>query len=261
MSEFVQSADGTRIAYDRVGTGPAVILVGGAMQFRAFDPSTVALSELLGAAGFTAINYDRRGRGESAEATGFSLRAEVEDIAALIAAEGGTAAVFGSSSGAAIALWAAAAEIGVNRLVLWEAPLPLEGNGDGGEHLAGLRERLASGDAEATVEFFMKDMPPEWLEAAKQGPGWPTMVAMAPSLLDDAEALAATQKHPWAQQWAGVTVPTLVIVGEETLPIFPPVAAALVAALPNARRRTIVAQNHGWEPRVMAEAVTEFLRE
>ena len=104
MTEFTTSADGTRIAYDRDGDGPAVILVGGAMQFRGFDPTTVEMAHQLAAHGFTVINHDRRGRGESAGATEFSLAREIEDLAALIDGAGGTAALYGSSSGGAIAL-------------------------------------------------------------------------------------------------------------------------------------------------------------
>ena len=89
MSLFVTSSDGTRIAYDSQGSGPVVILVAGAMQFRAFDPGTSAMAALLAAEGFTVVNFDRRGRGESAQAPSFSLADTIEDLRALIDVVGG----------------------------------------------------------------------------------------------------------------------------------------------------------------------------
>lgn len=258
MTEFVTSEDGTRIAYDREGDGPAVIFVGGATQFRAFDPTTVELAHQLAAKGFTVVNYDRRGRGESTDRLPFAVEREIEDIAALIEEVGGEAALFGSSSGSALCLWAAAAGVSATKLALWEAPLALEGEGDGGEFLAGLEQRIADGDREGAAEYFMKDMPPEWLEGAKNSPAWPVMQEIAPTLVYDTAALTKAQEAPWAEQWASVTMPTIVITGEETLPIFPPAADALVSALPHARRITIPASNHRWQPEVMVPVLAEF---
>jgi pimeloyl-ACP methyl ester carboxylesterase len=260
MTKFVTSADGTRIAYDREGSGPVIILVASAFQFRAFDPGTVELGRLLAASGFDVINYDRRGRGESTDTLPFSVDREVEDIAALIGLAGGSAALFGSSSGAALCLWAAASGLDVTGLVLWEAPLSLEGEGDGGEWLIGLQQRIAQGDRGGAVEFFMRDMPAEWLDAVKQGPAWPVMKDVAPTLVYDAAALERAQRRPWAELWATVGAPALVVVGEQTLPLFPPVADALVRALPNASQRRIAAADHGWQPEVMAGAIAGFLR-
>lgn len=261
MTEHVRSADGTRIAYDRAGTGPTVILVAGAMQFRGFDPETVAMGRALADRGFTVINYDRRGRGESADAGSFSLARELDDIAALIAAGGGTAALFGSSSGSAICLAAAAAGLPITRLALWEAPLGEENGTDSEENLAGLRERLAAGDGDATIEYFMKDMPREWLEGAKRSPGWPIMVSMGPSLQDDTEALAWTQSAPRDALWARITQPVLAIVGEQTLPIMESAVASITAALPSAQAVTIAGSNHSWDPQALVEALARFLAE
>ena len=123
MTEFVTSSDGTRIAYDRLGSGPSVILVGGAMQFRAFDPQTGQLAARLAERGFTVVNYDRRGRGESAGRGPYVLDSEIADLRALIAELGSAAALFGSSSGGAIGLASAAAGLPVSKLALWEGPL------------------------------------------------------------------------------------------------------------------------------------------
>ncbi|HEX2130207.1 MAG TPA: alpha/beta hydrolase [Actinophytocola sp.] len=259
MSRSVTSRDGTRIAFDQVGTGPAVILVAGAFQFRAFDQPTVELAGLLAEQGFTVVNYDRRGRGESGPTGPGSLDREIEDVAALVEQVGGAAALYGSSSGAAIALWAATKNIGVRALALWEPPFSLD---DDGVAFADELQRLVdAGRHERAVEYFMKDMPPEWLEGSKAGPAWPVMVDIAPSLTGDAAALARSQGGgSWATRWASVEVPTLVLTGAQTLPIFPPAAEALAQALPDARRETISASGHGWEPAVMAAALTSFLR-
>ncbi|MGG7507910.1 alpha/beta fold hydrolase [Plantibacter sp. YIM 135249] len=261
MSETTTSADGTRIAYDRHGdgTGPAVIFVGGAMQFRGFDPQTVAMAGLLASHGFTVINYDRRGRGETEGATSFTLADELDDIAALIQAAGGEAALFGSSSGGAISLAAAAAGLPITKLALWEVPLPEENGTSGAEDLDGLRERIAGDDDDAVIEYFMKDMPSEWLDGARHSPGWPVMVSMGPSLAIDSEALAASQAGPRAELWGGITQPTIAIVGSETVPIMPPAADAIVEALPNATRVTVQGANHSWEQAAMVQALARFL--
>jgi pimeloyl-ACP methyl ester carboxylesterase len=106
---------------------------------------------------------------------------------------------------------------------------------------------------------YMADMPPEWLEGAKQSPGWPTMLEIAPSLEPDAESLAWTQSAPRAELLSGVTAPTLALVGEQTMPIMTAAAASIVASMPNARTGTIPAADHRWEPRTMALAIAEFL--
>ncbi|MDQ0029447.1 alpha/beta fold hydrolase [Arthrobacter bambusae] len=261
MSEFAISKDGTRIGYDQYGEGPAVILVGGAMQFRGFDANTVEMAKLLSTKGFTVVNYDRRGRGESAEATSLTLQDNIDDLAALIDIAGGQAALFGSSSGGSISLAAAAAGLPVTKLALWETPLSDELGSGGAEFFAGLQERIASGDKAATIEYYMKDMPPEWLAGAKNSPAWPIMLELGPSLSADAESLAWTQSAPRAELWSGITQPTLAIVGEQTIPIMPKAADSIVANIPSARKATIPGANHGWEPGVMADALAEFLAE
>src|SRR5437870_4136162 len=114
----VTSRDGTEIAYSKVGSGPALIVVCGATQFRAFDPNLAALAELL-APRFTVITYDRRGRGESGNASPFSTRRELEDIAALVGVGGGRASLLGYSSGAVVALEAAAAGLPIDKVVMY----------------------------------------------------------------------------------------------------------------------------------------------
>lgn len=259
MSQYVHSADGTRIAYDRQGAGPGVILVGGAMQFRGFDPTTVEMAGLLADRGFTVVNFDRRGRGESPAEPPLSLAANIADIAALAAELDGPVALFGNSSGGAISLAAAAAGLPISHLVLFEVPLGDESGHDGADFLAGLRAQIAAGDGDATVAYFMKDMPPEMLAGARQSPGWPVMVGMGPSLEADAESIAWTQSAPRRRLWAGVTQPTLVLVGSQTMPKMTTAAESIAASLGDARVRSMGAVRHGWSPAEMAGLIADFL--
>jgi pimeloyl-ACP methyl ester carboxylesterase len=259
MSDLVRSADGTSIAFDRYGQGDALILVGGAFQFRALDPGTTGLARRLAEAGLSVFDYDRRGRGESVAHGPFGLDREVEDIAALIEVAGGKAALYGSSSGGAIALAAAAAGLPVTRLALWEVPLDDELGNDGAEFLSGLRAEIAQGNDERVVEFFMQDMPREWLEGSRQSPAWPLMTSVARSLEADAEALGWTQTKPRAALWDKVIQPTLVLLGEETLPFMPAAADSVVAALPSARlERVPVTADHTWDPTAMTMLLSAF---
>ncbi len=118
----VISKDGTIIAFDRLGMGPALILVGGALEQRAMDSETAQLAPML-SEHFIVFHYDRRGRGDSTDTQPYAVEREIEDIAALITEAGGSACVFGISSGAALAL-EAAIKLGdkVKKLAMYEAP-------------------------------------------------------------------------------------------------------------------------------------------
>jgi pimeloyl-ACP methyl ester carboxylesterase len=139
----VTSADGTVVDYDRYGDGPAVIFIGGAATYRAIDEATTQTAGRLAAEGFTTVDYDRRGRGRSGDTQPWALAREVEDLAALIAAVGGAAALCSNSSGADVALAAASAGVGVTALALYEPPF-FAGRSFA-EPLAALRSLLADG--------------------------------------------------------------------------------------------------------------------
>ena len=117
----VMSKDGTVIAFDRSGNGPAVILVGGAFQYRAIDPPTAQLAALL-AQHFMVFHYDRRGRGDSSDTQPYAIEREIEDLEVLINEAGGSAFVFGMSSGGVLALYAAARGLAIKKLVMYEPP-------------------------------------------------------------------------------------------------------------------------------------------
>ena len=150
--DTVASADGTTIAFDRYGDGPPVIMAAGAFNTRSTtDPLARALAPQ-----FTVLNYDRRGRGNSGDTTPYAVDREIEDLAALITAAGGSAAVFGYSSGATLALKAAAAGLPIAKLVLYEPPFRTDDSHPGlppgfPAKLAGLVAAGRRGDA---VELY-----------------------------------------------------------------------------------------------------------
>jgi pimeloyl-ACP methyl ester carboxylesterase len=265
MSEYATSSDGTRIGFDREGSGPPVILVDGAFQFRAFDPATTELQHHLAGHGVEVVRYDRRGRGESPASGPITLAQTLEDLRALIgeltAGTDDAVTLFGNSSGGAIALAAAAAGLPVSKVIVFEVPLDPEQGPEGAAFLNDLRARIAADEGAATVEFFMRDMPAEWLEQSRSSEAWPVMTAIAPSLEPDAESLAWTQSAPRADLWADVTQPVLVLVGGQTLDVMGPAADSLVANLAHAERRELEASDHVWDPRTLALVVAGFLVE
>ncbi|HEU4998371.1 MAG TPA: alpha/beta fold hydrolase [Lapillicoccus sp.] len=258
MTATVTSRDGTSLAYDRRGDGPAVVLVSAALNLRG---SGTGLATSLAARGFTTIAYDRRARGESGDAAPLAEwdpRREVEDLEAILGLVGGRAAVFGWSSGAQLCLYAATAGLDVTHLALFEIPLPQEPD-DGGAEQRELRRLVVAGDHGGAVERYMKDMPREWLEGAKAGPYWAAMTAMAPSLGYDLAVVNWSQSAPPEQLFGGIRQPTLVMSGENPLPLFTAAAETLERTMPAARARTVKGANHGWDDAAMTEALVELV--
>ncbi|MEV7011179.1 alpha/beta hydrolase [Streptosporangium sp. NPDC051022] len=258
----VTSQDGTVIDYDRYGDGPAVIFIGGATQYRAIDQSTGQIARRLAAEGFTAIDYDRRGRGRSGDTAPWALEREVEDLASLIKAVGGTTTLYSSSSGATVALAAADAGVGVTGLALYEPPL--FAGADHAERLATLRSLSAAGKNDEAMRYNLTaviGVPSEVVDGMAQGPGWADMVAVAPTLVYDLAAVHEINVDPdWAGRWASITVPAIVYSGDQTFPGMPEAADAVAAALPGATRRVLPGQGHGPAPEALAPVLLEFLR-
>lgn len=255
------SADGTVIDYATFGEGPTVVLVGGAGQYRAIDQRTTEIARQLGAAGFTAIDYDRRGRGRSTDTHPWSLEREVEDVAALVAAAGAPAALYTSSSGAGVALAAATAGVPVSALALYEPPY--FAGSDASAEIATLTELLDRGDLDAAARFNLTGvigLPAAAVEQMAQQPWWPGMVAVAPTLVYDHTASQAIESDPdWRTRWAGVDVPTVVLSGDRSFPGLAGAADAVAAALPNAERRVLAGQDHGPAPEVVVPELVAFL--
>jgi hypothetical protein len=263
MTEFVTSDDGTRIAYDRIGDGThAIVFVAGATQHRAVDSGTPEVMRRLGAE-FTALIPDRRGRGESGDTLPYSIQREIDDIAALIRAAGGTAVLYGHSSGAVLALDAAAADIGVTGLVLYEAPLSTESGAqaDVDPYLVALKARLTAGDRGGAVELFMRltGMPDAAITGMRQSPAWPALEAIAPTLAYDGEVMARAQSGRWAGHWRSVDVSTLILNGDASFALMDAAAAGLAAVLPNSRRIVLEGQGHAPDPDVVSPIIRNFL--
>jgi pimeloyl-ACP methyl ester carboxylesterase len=258
----VTSPDGTVIDYDRYGDGPAVIFIGGAATYRAIDQATTQTARRLAAEGFTAVDYDRRGRGRSGDTQPWALAREVEDVAALIKAIGGAAALCTNSSGADIALAAAGAGVGVTALFLYEPPF-FSGL-DYTEHLAALGSLLADGNNEEAMRYNLTSvigLPGEAVDQMAQAPWWPAMVAAAPTLVYDHAATHQINLDPdWRARWATVTAPTIVCSGDQSFPGLAEAADAVAAALPNASRRTLAGQGHRPAPEAIVPVLVEFLR-
>jgi alpha-beta hydrolase superfamily lysophospholipase len=255
--DTVRSSDGTTIAYDRLGEGAPVVLVSGASTARAVHAE---LAGLL-AADFAVFNYDRRGRGDSGDTLPYAVERELEDLHAVIAAAGGSAAVFGNSSGAVLALRAAAAGLPVTRLALWEPPFMTDPDAPGRQraYLAQLTELLDAGRRGDAMALFMRSigLPEGMIAGMRQAPVWPGMEALAPTLAYDA-AVMGDSLVP-TSLIAAVEVPTLVLDGSDTGAWAANSARALTAALPNPRHRTLEGQNHAVAWDALAPVLKQFL--
>jgi pimeloyl-ACP methyl ester carboxylesterase len=252
----VISADGTPIAFDRLGHGPALILIGGGPTDRS---ANAPLADLL-SEHFTVYNYDRRGRGDSGDTAPYAVDREYEDIQALITEAGGSALVYGTSGGGVIALEAAARGLSITRLAVWETPYILPGSrpavpADYADQLARLLDQDRRGDM---LELFFTGavgIPAEFVAPMRAMPGWPAMEAIAHTLVYDA-AITGDFSLP-ADRIATVTVPTVVIDGGTT-PWLTAAAEAVATTLPGARRHTLNGQPHNVDPTAIAPALTAF---
>lgn len=264
--QTVTSKDGTKIAFDKVGSGPAVILVNGAMSYRAFDPTLAQVAELL-SKDFTVYNYDRRGRGESGDTKPFTKEREMDDIEAMIEDAGGEAMLFGISSGGAIALETAAVTPGVTKVVVYEVPFIVD---DSRQPLLNYAEHttklVADGKLDELVEYFITEvagLPAEFVGGMKQDQGmWNGMKAIAPTIPYDAAFVGEfMQGKPLsADYWAKVKVPVLVADGGASPAWFHNTADGLAKALPHARRQTLAGQTHQVDPKLLAPVLIEFFK-
>ena len=261
MSPRVSSADGTSLAFDRLGEGPPIVLVTGALASRALmRPTAEAL-----AAHLTVINYDRRGRGDSGDTTPYAIEREIEDLEALIAEAGGSASLYGHSSGAGLALHATAAGLPVDRLILHDAPYGTDDERAGarayGERLRALLAEGRNGDA---VEAFLTlvGMPAEAVAGMREGPSWPGLERVAPTLAYDSEIMGDVSRGgvmPVAELKA-ITAPTLVLTGGADYPWMIERGAEMAATLPDGQHQVLEGQTHAADPEVVAPAVAAFVK-
>jgi pimeloyl-ACP methyl ester carboxylesterase len=258
----VTSADGTTIAFDRVGSGPPVILVDGALCYRAAGPAGPLAKEL--APHFTVYTYDRRGRGDSGDTGPYAVDREVEDLHALVDRAGGSAFVYGISSGAALALEAANRGIAVDKLALYEAPFVVDGTRDpvGAEYVARM-DRLAATDPGGAVKHFMRNgvgLPAPVVTMIRLMPGWSKLKGVAHTLPYDTALTVCWQRGEDLprDRWTAVTMPTLVVAGSKSHEWIRNGMTQLAGVLPNARHHTLDGQTHMVKPGALAPVLREF---
>ncbi|MGN9762866.1 alpha/beta fold hydrolase [Streptomyces sp. SD31] len=257
MDKKTISADGTSIAYVSTGEGPAVILVSGAMSTGGtVAPLAVPLSER-----FRVVAYDRRGRGESGDKAPYAVEREVEDLAALIEAVGGEAALCGISSGGALVLEAAASGLPVRQVAVYEVPFAdfLEGGAvKHSEYTAHLAEALAQGRRGDAVELFLRltGMAEQMIQGARQSPMWAGMETIAPSLAYD-NAVMGDGLLPRARL-ASITVPVLAVAGGASPSWMREATRAVAETVPEGTYRSLEGQTHMVEPDVLGPVLAEF---
>jgi pimeloyl-ACP methyl ester carboxylesterase len=237
----VISKDGTKIAYDVTGQGPALILVAGAFSYRKF-PGQVKLAGLL-SKHYKVYNYDRRGRGDSGDAPSYAVEREIEDLRAMVDEAGGSAYVWGLSSGAVLALEAAAQGVPITKLALHEPPfiVDLADPRPPADFVQRVTELIAADRRAEAIKYFMtKGMgaPSFVVGMMRIMPGvWAKLMAVAHTLPYDAALMAdyMSGRALPAARWSSVAMPTLVLEGTESPASLRHAAAALANALPAAR--------------------------
>jgi pimeloyl-ACP methyl ester carboxylesterase len=206
------------------------------------------------------LNYDRRGRGDSGDTAPYAVDREIDDLRALIAEAGGTAYLYGISSGGALALLTAAADGAVTKLAIYEPPFVAEANPAmaSGEYRRHLDAALDAGHRGDAVALFLAQVgvPGPVVEGMRGGPGWPAMEAIAPTLAYDDRILdSARVPHDRARR---VTIPTLLLDGGDSPQMLRDAAKATAAALPDARYETLPGQTHDVAPEALAPVLAAF---
>lgn len=261
--EKVISKDGTPIAVDRYGSGPALILVDGAMCSRGFGPMPALAKEL--ASRFTVFHYDRRGRGDSGDGFAFELQREIDDLDAVLKLAGGNAMVFGISSGAALAAEAARQLRGIRKLALYEAPYVIDNTHEPlpPTFIADMKALVATNHRSTAVKKFMRYVgtPAVAVFVMSLLPFWKKFTKIAHTLPNDLEIIAPHhQGQPFPEgKWSPITSPTLVMAGGKSPAYMQNAMRAWAKVLPNAVHRTLAGQTHMVKQDVLAPALVEFL--
>ncbi len=256
----VRSRDGTEIVFDQLGVGPALILTVGAFNERS---TGIPLATFL-APHFSVFAYDRRGRGESGDTLPYAIDREVEDLAAVIEVAGGSAAVFGYSSGAALVLLAAAHGLPITKLVLYEAPFRPKSVQAPNEpdHVKNLSSLIAANRRGDAVEYYQSKLvgiPEAVVVQMRSAPFRPALERLAPTLVYDATVMGDGSMP--TELVTRVTVPTVALAGGASAPFMQAAATALAEALPHGRAEIIPGQTHDIVPSAIGPLMTEFLKD
>ena len=252
------SKDGTQIAFTRGGNGPALVIVSGALSQRSLIGDTLLVPKLM--EHYSVYTYDRRGRGESGDTKPYAVDREIEDIEALIDHAGGTAYLFGVSSGAALSL-RAAAKLGaakVSKLALYDPPYG-QPPSDFTTQKDSVRALVRTGQPGDAATYFLSAIgtPPEVLEGMKSSPAWDAMKKIDHTLVYDYDVLGDGQVPEDVVK--AISVPTLVMNGEKSMDFMHAASARIAKLIPNARHTTIKGQAHGVEAETTVPVLVEFL--
>lgn len=263
----INSSDGTEIAYDRVGQGPSVIMIGGAFSWRRWK-GFVELAGLLSAR-FTVLNYDRRGRGDSGDTKPYALEREFEDLQAMISVAGGSASVWGMSSGGILALEAARAGVAIEKIAAYEPPFIVDSSAgvppdDFVAHVGTLVDRGRRSEA---VKYFMA-------RVMGMPRAIPSLMSLWPPMWSKLKATAHTLPYESLlidryvrgrpideAYWTHVATPTLIVSGEKSPQKLRRGAAAIAGALPNAEHRVLSGVSHNVKMSALAPVLVAFFAE
>ena len=263
----VTSKDGATIAFDQIGNGPLVVLVDSALADRMI---CAKLATLL-AKEFTVINYDRRGRGDSTDTQPYAVERELEDIEALIDAAAGSAFIFGSSSGAALALEAASQlPSKIKKQILYEPPFIVDDSrvplpNDFLEQVKALLAQGKRGDALKLFFSTAMGIPGIFIFMMRLMPSWSKSKSVVHTLPYDLAIMGDTQrgKPLSTSRWAAASMPTLVLTGGKSEAFFHKAGDALAGVLPNAEHKILKDQHHGsavMSPNVVASEMIQFFK-
>ncbi|MFC0508950.1 alpha/beta fold hydrolase [Micromonospora costi] len=264
VSAAAVSADGTVIAFTAWGRGEPLIIIDGATAYPAINPTNDEIGRLLGDE-FRTYAYDRRGRGQSTDTAPYAVAREIEDLAALIEVAGAPATVFGWSSGAVLALDAAAAGLPIARLALFEPPFVVDDSRPPlpADYVPRLDAAVADGRPGDAAELFLTaaaGMPAEAVAGMRHSEFWPVLEAVAPTIAYDGRIMGTTMSGgPLPRdRWASVTVPTLVMHGSATFPFITAGTRALAELLPTATLQVVKGEQHSAPADVLASALRDF---
>ncbi|SHN11173.1 alpha/beta fold hydrolase [Mucilaginibacter sp. OK098] len=254
----VISKDGTKIAYNQNGSGPVIILVDGAFCSKDFGPMT-GIVPLL-SKNFTVISYDRRARGESGDTKPYAVEREIEDINALINVSGGSASLFGISSGAILCIKAVAYGLNIHKLAILEPPFV--GNKDNkrpADAVQQLNQMIAVGEQGSAVKFYLRKvigLPAIIVFILRLTPNWPKMKAIANSLPYDA-AVCGDFNMP-KEQVSCITIPTIAIDSKQSPTFLRDAVQGVASALTNGKRVSLKGKPHDVPPKILVPALTDF---
>ncbi|MFI9010501.1 alpha/beta fold hydrolase [Actinosynnema sp. NPDC053489] len=258
----VVSKDGTGIAFTRTGSGPALIVVDGALCHRAFGPATALARALAGH--FTVYTYDRRGRGESGTGPAPDVEREVEDVAALVEHAGGSAHLFGMSSGGTLVAEAAHRGVAAERIAIYESPMVVDGTHEPmpADLPSRVERAVAEGRRGDAVKLFMRYVgtPALFVALIALMPPWRRLKAVAHTLPNDFALVGEFQRGtpPPADRWSGADVPALVIAGGKSPEYLRNAQRFLASALPHGELVVLPGQTHLVKPKATVPVLVDF---